>query len=99
MIWTWAVEAAANAVRRELDNVEALTDYSEREAMEICRDVARVALDAARGAVLTDDDRAILLEALHVAHMDACSWGEYGGDHDHDADYKRLIVALGGDEH
>jgi hypothetical protein len=40
------LEAAANAVRRELDNVEALTEYSERGACEICEAVVRVVLEA-----------------------------------------------------
>lgn len=40
------IELAARAVRHELDQVEALTDYSDRGADEICRDVACAVLDA-----------------------------------------------------
>jgi hypothetical protein len=40
------LEAGANAVRCELDNVEALNEYSEQGAEEICRDVARAVLEA-----------------------------------------------------
>jgi hypothetical protein len=39
-----AVEAAVKAVRHELTEVEALTEYSDRGADEICEDVARNAI-------------------------------------------------------
>jgi hypothetical protein len=40
------VAAAAKAVRHELNEVEALTEYSERGACEICEAVVRVVLEA-----------------------------------------------------
>jgi hypothetical protein len=39
-------EAAIKAVRHELNEVEALTEYSERGACEICEAVVRVVLEA-----------------------------------------------------
>ena len=39
-------EAAIKAVRHELNEVEALTEYSERGAREICEAVVRVVLEA-----------------------------------------------------
>jgi multidrug resistance efflux pump len=41
--------AAVKAVRHELDEVEALTEYSERGAREICEAVVRVVLEAIHG--------------------------------------------------
>jgi hypothetical protein len=41
------ISTAAKAIRHELDEVEALTEYSERGAAEICESAAAAALAAA----------------------------------------------------